>query len=203
MADERRKFDAEFRAGAVRIVTETGKPITQVAKDLGINETTLASWVSRARMAGRAETAGESEELARLRRENAQLKKVCVRAEPERAHGRGHESSLWEDQPCAVILTSSQVDIHMSAADKHGNQGRVPPNSCCHVTHEDSVAGNRSDMTVLVSPPCRFGARAQRESSTKIFSQISPKKPREALRAPIQQVDQGPDLHLRSRGGGI
>jgi transposase len=75
MAGKRRKFDAEFRAGAVRIVTETGKPIAQVAQDLGINETTLASWVSRVRRAGGAETVGESEELARLRQENAQLKK--------------------------------------------------------------------------------------------------------------------------------
>ena len=45
VADKRRKFDAEFREGAVRIVAETGRPIAQVAKDLGINETTLASWV--------------------------------------------------------------------------------------------------------------------------------------------------------------
>ena len=75
MAGKRRKFDAEFREGAVRIVAETGKPIAQVAQDLGINETTLASWVSRARRAGGATAAGESEELVRLRRENAQLKK--------------------------------------------------------------------------------------------------------------------------------
>ncbi|MCX4759501.1 transposase [Streptomyces sp. NBC_01275] len=33
-------------------VLETGRPIVEVAKDLGINETTLASWVSRARRAG-------------------------------------------------------------------------------------------------------------------------------------------------------
>ncbi|MFB7503090.1 transposase [Streptomyces broussonetiae] len=59
----------------MRIVAETGKPIAQVAQDLGINETTLASWVSRARRAGGAVARGESEEFARLRRENARLKK--------------------------------------------------------------------------------------------------------------------------------
>ncbi|MCP3771407.1 MULTISPECIES: transposase [unclassified Streptomyces] len=75
MAEKRRKFDAEFRERAVRIVTETGKPVAQVAKDLGINATTLASWVSRARGAGGAGPTGESEELERLRRENAQLKR--------------------------------------------------------------------------------------------------------------------------------
>jgi transposase len=74
MAEKRRKFDPEFREGAVRIVTETGKPIAQVAKDLGINETTLASWVSRARRAGTTSD-GEGDELERLRRENAQLKR--------------------------------------------------------------------------------------------------------------------------------
>ncbi|KOV57279.1 transposase [Streptomyces sp. MMG1121] len=74
MAEKRRKFDAEFREGAVRIVTETGRTIAEVAKDVGINETTLASWVSRARRAGTAPGGGD-DELERLRRENAQLKR--------------------------------------------------------------------------------------------------------------------------------
>ncbi|WP_239081147.1 transposase [Streptomyces coelicoflavus] len=47
----RRNFDAEFREGAVRIATETGKTVAEVARDPGINETTLAGWASRARPA--------------------------------------------------------------------------------------------------------------------------------------------------------
>jgi transposase len=74
---ERRKFDQEFKEGAVRIVRETGKPIAQVARELGINEGTLGNWVtkdrrSRERGDGRL-TESEREELNRLRRENAEL----------------------------------------------------------------------------------------------------------------------------------
>lgn len=34
MPETRRKYDREFREGAVRIVLETGKSIAQVARDL-------------------------------------------------------------------------------------------------------------------------------------------------------------------------
>jgi transposase len=77
MAETRRQFDQQFRDGAVRIVHETGKPIVQVARDLGINPGTLANWVERDRVASGPAAGGlpesEREELARLRRENAEL----------------------------------------------------------------------------------------------------------------------------------
>ena len=40
MGETRRKFDRDFREGAVRLVRETGKPMAQVARDLGVNEGT-------------------------------------------------------------------------------------------------------------------------------------------------------------------
>ncbi|MDX2938381.1 transposase [Streptomyces ipomoeae] len=52
MASGKRVYDAEFREGAVRIVAETGKPVPEVAEDLGIHPGTLHSWVSRARRNG-------------------------------------------------------------------------------------------------------------------------------------------------------
>ena len=77
MPGKRKKYDREFREGAVRIVEETGKPIAQVARDLGVNEGTLGNWVNRAREAVEG-TQGLSnddvEELKRLRAENAELR---------------------------------------------------------------------------------------------------------------------------------
>ncbi|MEU5306843.1 transposase [Streptomyces noursei] len=76
MAETRKKYDAEFRAGAVRNVRETGKPMTQVARDLGINEGTLATWISREKEATRAGwDPDERAELARLRREIHELRR--------------------------------------------------------------------------------------------------------------------------------
>lgn len=75
VAEKRRKFTAEFHEGAVRIVTGTGKPVPEVAEDLGINGTTPASWVSRAKRAEKAAPEGQDALIARLTAENAALKK--------------------------------------------------------------------------------------------------------------------------------
>ena len=77
MAETRRKFDQDFKEGAVRLVRETGRPIAQVARDLGINEGTLGNWVNadRRRRGDGIGALSEDEraELARLRKENAEL----------------------------------------------------------------------------------------------------------------------------------
>jgi transposase len=61
----------------VRIVRETGKPIAQVARDLGINEGTLGNWFAKDR-GEREGTSGLSvEDIAELKRlcsENADLR---------------------------------------------------------------------------------------------------------------------------------
>ena len=73
MGETRRKFDKDFREGAVRLVRETGKPIAQVARDLGMNAGTLGNWEG-----GDGQLSeGERAELARLRKENAELQMRC------------------------------------------------------------------------------------------------------------------------------
>ena len=75
----RRSFTEEFRAGAVRLVLDECKSAGAVARDLDLTESALRNWVAQAR-ADRTKgqsgglTTVEREELARLRRENRQLK---------------------------------------------------------------------------------------------------------------------------------
>ena len=45
MSVQRRKFSPQFRAEAVQMVFETGKPVAEVARDLGVNDGTLGNWV--------------------------------------------------------------------------------------------------------------------------------------------------------------
>ena len=70
MPEVQRRFDADSRAGAVRIVKESGRLIAQVARDLGVNEGTLGNRIVRDREANGERPGALSEDergdLARL-----------------------------------------------------------------------------------------------------------------------------------------
>ena len=75
----RRVFTEEFRAGAVRLVLDEGKSVSAVARDLDLTASALRTWVMRAkadRTKGKSGglTTAERDELARLRKENRQLR---------------------------------------------------------------------------------------------------------------------------------
>jgi transposase len=74
----KRVFDDEFKAQAVRLVLEEGKTVGAVARDLDLTASALRIWVDRARADrthGRTGlTTAEREELARLRKENRELR---------------------------------------------------------------------------------------------------------------------------------
>jgi transposase len=73
----RRSFSPEFKRDAVAMVVDEGRTIADVARSLGIGETSLGNWVKQERI-DRGERAGlttsERAELSELRRENARLR---------------------------------------------------------------------------------------------------------------------------------
>lgn len=88
MSRNYKKFSPEFRDEAVRLVIGSSRPIAQVARELGVNEGTLGSWITRYRKEHEGEepplTVSERiqlqeavRELREVRMENEFLKKAA------------------------------------------------------------------------------------------------------------------------------
>ena len=81
MASSPRKYTAEFKQRAVQLWRESGTTYAEVARGLGVDESTLRGWVKKAEGSGEdAAVAAQNpfqmeEELKRLRREVAQLRR--------------------------------------------------------------------------------------------------------------------------------
>ena len=76
-----RKYPEELRERAVRLYFESNRPIAHVARDLGIHREALRQWVRQAEAeatprASRVLPSDVQEELARLRKEVAELRRA-------------------------------------------------------------------------------------------------------------------------------
>jgi transposase len=89
MGSTRRKFTPEYKAEAVELVISSGRPVAEIARDLGINEGTLGNWVNMAKKRGeikdkpldvgeRARLKELEEEVRRLKMEREILKKAAA-----------------------------------------------------------------------------------------------------------------------------
>jgi transposase len=78
MSKALKHYPAEFKERAVKLAVASDQPMAQTARDLGINENTLHTWIGKYH---RAEQQTQQvhdehlyEELKRLRKENTRLK---------------------------------------------------------------------------------------------------------------------------------
>jgi transposase len=76
------KYPLEVRQRAVQMVTATGRPISSVAQELGLNPETLRKWVRQAEAAGKvpadelATPAEKDAQIRQLRAEVAELRRI-------------------------------------------------------------------------------------------------------------------------------
>jgi len=75
----RRKYSQEYKQDAVLLVKQSGSPVAEVARSLGINDNVLRRWVKEYSEPGKKAFPGQGntrdEEVARLKKELAQVKK--------------------------------------------------------------------------------------------------------------------------------
>src|SRR6476646_10093206 len=80
MAKKRRTYTAEFKAEAVKLVTDKGYSIAEAARSLGVHETLLRSWKQAVETQGDQAFPGHGQlppfedEIRRLRSENQRLR---------------------------------------------------------------------------------------------------------------------------------
>jgi transposase len=74
----RKKYTQQYKDEAVELVISSGRPMAEIARNLGINEGTLGSWVSRAKESGKVQDKpldiGERARLKELEEENRRLR---------------------------------------------------------------------------------------------------------------------------------
>ena len=135
-------YTAEFRASAVKLANDSDKPITQIAKDLGINVNTLHTWISKySRPKENDKTARTDEhlydELKRLKKEVARLTeerdllKNCLHRNPLAHLSRNTVSSytilIWKvvERLLEILIPSKNLTQGVSGPSVGGQSDPV------------------------------------------------------------------------------
>ena len=75
MRSLRRRFSKEFKREAVRLVQDSDKSLSQIARELGIRNGLLSAWRDQVEAEKKTGlTSDELEELKQLRKDNARLR---------------------------------------------------------------------------------------------------------------------------------
>ena len=120
MKRQRRAYAPEFKDEAVKLVVNTGRPVAQVASEVGVPPQTLGKWVSAYQeRVGKTQPLTESEraELKRLRRQVREL-------ELDRAFLKKRQSS----SPRKPRIHSSGLQIDAGGEEEfhHHTHGQTP-----------------------------------------------------------------------------
>ena len=83
MAREQRTFTTDFKLEAVRLTQTSGKSVSQVARDLGIADSTLFHWCKQLTEKGPEAFPGSGHQTA-LEEENRRLKRELEQMRQER-----------------------------------------------------------------------------------------------------------------------
>lgn len=76
MGNNNNRYDDEFKASAVKMVVEKGRPISSVANDLGVSQPSLRRWIKASNEPGDS----TAKRLIVLEAENRKLKKELQNA---------------------------------------------------------------------------------------------------------------------------
>jgi transposase len=83
VAKVQRVYTREFKEEAVRLAQTSGKPIAQVARELGISETSIHQWRKELAQSGKEAFPGSGHQTPR-EEENRRLKRELERIQQER-----------------------------------------------------------------------------------------------------------------------